>query len=812
MSSMTLRYIINLTGDLKRRAAENARAVEQASKRQTTALTNTDKAAQKTEKSIEKIGGKTNADKVDADARRMQGSLNNVTTAANRTVSALGTVTAATQRADGALLRLGGRSSIDRMNVYLGGVARRLEDVRRNAERASHYVGRIGQVGTAVVGGAIAGGVAASAINKKPMSYDDLLAEMTNTAYNDRKTVAGRLLGMKKLDTAIQNAKKYGGTQESIGDALNDILSSGVVKREDAFKMLPGLQKAAKASGADIKDISAIAVRAMQNYGLTADEIPTALSKAIVAGQEGGFELKDMSKWLPKLMGTSKGVLGMTGMKGFEDLISFLQASVITTGSKDEAGNAVYNLLAKVNSPDTIKDFAALGVNLPASMVKAIESGHNALPSFIDFGEQLMSRDKRYVELRKKAASATGDDKKAIYNQMADLMGGTVMGKFLQDREARTAFLGYSQNKDYIEKQVRPRVMAETGQETELSYAVRKGRLSGSVEDLSNEVDNARNRVFSDYQGPLKDLLEGTADLAKEFPALTAAATGAADAMGIIAAAGAGGALLSFLMNRGRAGAPGAPGGGGLGGFGAGPVPVYVVNKVPGWTAPTPGGGAAGAAAGGAAAAGAGRGLMSRLGASAPWMITAGLAAYDLLPTLLDSSKTPTEKVNAAGRAAAGVAGGWAGAQAGAALGAFGGPFAPVTVPLGGALGGAVGYLGATWAGDSLSRMNMLPSQRAGLLSNASGDQVQVPQEMQDRLSILRTTPAYMTNPMMQPTAGLDMLKRMQSEPQRVEIGNGLLGINISVHDDRVLTSTQVLQQPSALRLDPGATNPGGTN
>ena len=38
MSNMVLRYVINLTGDLKRRATENARALEQASQRQTCLL------------------------------------------------------------------------------------------------------------------------------------------------------------------------------------------------------------------------------------------------------------------------------------------------------------------------------------------------------------------------------------------------------------------------------------------------------------------------------------------------------------------------------------------------------------------------------------------------------------------------------------------------------------------------------------------------------------------------------------------------------------------------------------------------------
>ncbi len=191
--------------------------------------------------------------------------------------------------------------------------------------------------------------------------------------------------------------------------------------------------------------------------------------------------------------------------------------------------------------------------------------------------------------------------------------------------------------------------------------------------------------------------------------------------------------------------------------------------------------------------------------------MTAGLAAYDLLPTLLDSSKTPTEKANAAGRTAAGVAGGWAGAQAGIALGAFGGPFAPITVPLGGMLGGAVGFLGAQWAGDQLtSVMSRPPSQRVSETRASDGSTAQVPQELLDRISILRTQPAYLINPMLQPSTALAIMDHIQAESQKVEVGNGTLNVNVAVRDERIMTTATVTQQPFALRVDAGSTNPGG--
>lgn len=889
MSNMVLRYVINLTGDLKRRATENARALEQASQRQTKALTGVDRAAQKTEKTLEKVGSKTNAARLESDARRMEAALSGVASAsqradaamahvgasggeraqryvdgiaramaqrrkitdqaalrdkqqldatasladstakklekmgaktgagrvdsdARRMQSALGNVTSASQRATTALSQMGGRSSLDRMNAYLGSVARRLDDVRRNAERAAHVVGRIGQTGAAVVGGAIAGGAAAAATLQRPMSFDERLAHMANVAYGDRSPVA-RIMEMRNLENTINAAvQNGGGTRDSAAEALNNVISSGIVKIDAAKAMLPDLQRGSTAADAPVTDIAQIAVAGMRNYGLTEDQIGKAVSKAVVAGQEGGFELKNMARWLPELMAASSDKLGMRGMGDFERLVSYAQASVITAGSADAAGNNLKNLILKINSTDTAQDFKKLGINLPKSLARARERGFDGIEAFADFAEQIAAKDKSFTALKAKASTETGEQQKATYQAMASILQGSAVGQVIQDREALMALVGVMSNKQYV-KDVLGKVREDNGEAVASNFSVVSSRAAFKAQQVGNETDIARSRVFEQIDGPLKTALDGITKFAQELPGATTALAAFGQAATVVTSAGVGGALAGFLLSRGRRGAPGGPGaGGGLGGFGGGPVPVYVVNKhmslMPdAWGNPnrTQTGAAAGAAAG------ARRGLLGRLGASAPWLVTAGLAAYDLLPTLLDSRKTPTEKANAAGRTAAGVAGGWAGAQAGAALGAFGGPFAPITVPLGGMLGGAAGFIGAQWAGDRLSSaMSSPPSQRANETRGSNGSTVQVPQEMLDRISILRTQPAYLTNPMLQPSTALAMMERIQSEPQKVEIGNGTLNVAVAVRDDRVMTTATVTQQPFALRVDAGSTNPGG--
>ncbi|MEZ7785063.1 hypothetical protein O4A46_25045, partial [Cupriavidus gilardii] len=73
-----------------------------------------------------------------------------------------------------------------------------------------------------------------------------------------------------------------------------------------------------------------------------------------------------------------------------------------------------------------------------------------------------------------------------------------------------------------------------------------------------------------------------------------------------------------------------------------------------------------------------------------------------------------------------------------------------------------------------------------------------------------RQTPAYMSNPALQPGPALAALAKL--EPQKVDIGEGKLGVSVVVRDERTFVNTSVLQQPSALRIDAGNTNPGKPN
>lgn len=542
------------------------------------------------------------------------------------------------------------------------GAARELDGAARSGERLAGALSRVGGAGRAALGalrgagqagaGLAAGGMVASRAMAKPMDFDQRLALMANTAYGNRD-VAGRIAGKKELEAAIKRATDAGGgTREGAADALDAMLASGAIKEDKAKALLPTIQKFSTASGAQSTEIAEILIRGIQNKFFTADEAPLALDKALAAGQAGGFELKDMAKWLPKMMALGSG---MKGMAGFEQILAYAQAAATTAGSKDEAGNNLVNLLQKLNSQDTQKDFKKLGIDLTGTLTRAREKGVMPLEAFGDLIEQrVMGKDKRYQDLKKRLGSAQGDEKKQILSDMTDLAGASAIGKVVQDRQALLALIAAINQKDYV-KDVLGQMRGAQGA-GDKSFAVVQDSVAAHVQGAKNELDAAMSRTLDAISGPLKSVLDAATGLAREFPVMTTVVAGATTAITAMSAAAAAFGAMQIMT----------------------------------------GGGGAGAAATAVAAGARGAGLLTRAAKAAPWML-AGTAAWDIYQTETNPALTRaqkninnTETYGATGGALAGMAGG-------AALGSA----VPV---LGTALGAVIGGLLGWWAGGKAGK------------------------------------------------------------------------------------------------------------
>ncbi len=406
-------------------------------------------------------------------------------------------------------------------------------------------------------GMALAGGAAAAYTLREPvqqaMSFEERLAHMSNTAFRERD-VRGRKLGMGELRDAIDKAQQSGGgTREQAAQALDAMIASGAMSAKDAVTMLPSVTKAASAANADPTQLANIGIRAMQTFKIGAEDMPNVLNMALAAGQAGGFELKDMSKWLPQQMAAAT-MSGLSGKAGFAKLAALNQAAAITAGNKDEAGNNVVNLLAKINSSDTANDAKKLGINLPKYLQDRRAKGVDSVDAFGELVSSTVSKRADYQALQKQLKGAkTDDEKRATLDSMTTIAQGAGIGKLIQDRQALMALLGMMNNGEYMAqvlKEVRGNDV-RSGGAVDQNFELISGTGAYKNRQRQEGVTAAEQRALEGTSfGGVNDAI---ANLAQKFPVLTGSATLAATALG--AAAGAAGVFALAAGGGGKGGA-----------------------------------------------------------------------------------------------------------------------------------------------------------------------------------------------------------------------------------------------------------------
>lgn len=427
---------------------------------------------------------------------------------------------------------------------------RQLNSELRTGLTLSEKISRTAQAGAALAAGAY---VVKRSLDK-PMDYDRQLALTANVAYSDR-SAAGRIAGKTELNKAVRSAQQYGlGSQSETLNVLNELIGSGAMGDgragvQSSINLLPTIARAASGTGASPVDISKIVMASKQNMGMTDAEVKQFLSKAITAGNMGGFELKDMARFLPEQMALY-AANGGKGIRGAEDLLAYNQVSRVTAGSADQAGNNMVNLLAKMNSRDTALDFKNQGIDLSGSLSAARGKGVGTLDAFMSLVDRVASKDPEYKKLQSLAATQQGGEQKQTFSAMMDIMEQKGIGSVVQDRQAMTALLGARQQSAKL-TQIRNAVRADTGGQINTNFSVVDATSSAAGERVANAKDAAASGTLAAVDGPLKSMLKTIADVATANPILAASAYAAATALGAVAAASG---LKGLLGGAGKAG------------------------------------------------------------------------------------------------------------------------------------------------------------------------------------------------------------------------------------------------------------------
>jgi len=427
-------------------------------------------------------------------------------------------------------------------NIKPTGIERMIKSMNalKSATKSTmDMLNKTAQIGASIV----AGGYVVKRALDKPMAYADKLASVSNIAYSDRD-VTGRVAGQVELNKAIRDAQAAAngrGNQDELAATLSDLIGSGAMGDGQAgvkssMDLLATLNKASIGTGADINDLAKIAMAAKQNMGMSDAEVKQFLSQAISAGNLGGFEIKDMARYLPEQM-ASYAANGMKGMAGAQDLLAYNQVSRITAGNADQAGNNLVNLLNKVNSADTQKDFQKQGIDLTGSLALGRSKGVGTLDTFMALVDKVAEKDPAYQALKKKASTQSGDAQKQTISAMMDLYEQKGIGLTVQDRQAMAALLAARQQKGKLDE-VRNAVKNDDGTQIDKNFSVMDKTAFAAKDRIANATDRAAYAAEQSGDGAITSMMNGAASLADKFPNLAAAAYSATTALAALAAAG----------------------------------------------------------------------------------------------------------------------------------------------------------------------------------------------------------------------------------------------------------------------------------
>ncbi|WP_238582671.1 phage tail tape measure protein, partial [Trabulsiella odontotermitis] len=294
--------------------------------------------------------------------------------------------------------------------------------------------------------------------------------------------------------------------------------------------------KLSTASGASPVDLATLAVKGKQSFGLSDEDIPTALNMAIAAGKAGNVELKDMARYLAPQMAAA-GAAGMKGIDDFGKLLTLNEAAGITAGNSDEAGNNVVNLLAKINSQDAAKaaekvEINGHGIDLPGTLADARERGIDPVEAFSRVVDRVVSSDKRYQQLQTRLDGAKDNsERSAVLESMATILEGSGVGKIIADRQALMALLAYRNNPEYrkqVEGQINAQRTLPEGQRAgDEDFKFIASTNDFKIEQAKNTADFAQMDSVKKLADVAGSAAEEVTRLGQEFPGLTTAVAGA---------------------------------------------------------------------------------------------------------------------------------------------------------------------------------------------------------------------------------------------------------------------------------------------
>lgn len=599
------------------------------------------------------------------------------------------------------------KARIDDTTQSLG----RLGDAMARAEKRK-------ELGNELKGQALKIGAAYMALRqpvKEAGDFEHQLRRFGNTA-----GMAGQQLeGVRRRIRHVAMAVRQGNEELLAGV---DILVGKGMEPDQALAAIEPIGRAATATGASMEDMANLSYSVMGNLHVPVEKLGQVLDSMAQSGKEGGFELKNMAREFPQLTAAA-AALGLTGTEAVASLGAALQIAMKGASDPSTAANNLANFLAKIASPETVRNFEKLGIDIQQALADGAAAGENPMETVMRQIAEATGAD-----LEKVMEGAFDANGKLMEGAAEQIAGRFKLGELFGDRQVQDFLAPMLAN--YQEYARIKKASADANGVMNKDFAAMAGTFNKASERLGVAWSNIKEGVgasllpiVTPLTNGLAAAAEGVADLTEQFPMLTAGVVTVGGGFLVLRAATLGtrygmtflrgglGAVVRESMEAGRASASASAGIGRLGASAAttGARLGSTIARLRQYAV------AANSAAGASnrlARAQDGMGDLGGLGKSlgggklgkalrfggkalggAGLVLNAGFAAKDLMdPTLSREDK---------GASVGNLAGGMAGAAAGAAIGSF----VPVVgTAIGALIGGALGAFGGEKLGALVGR------------------------------------------------------------------------------------------------------------
>lgn len=180
-------------------------------------------------------------------------------------------------------------------------------------------------------------------------------------------------------------------TFEDVTEGLAAQVSGGV-DLDKAVKAMPAIVRTSQAAGAAVVDTANTALALAQNLDISSDKMQAAFDIMVAGGKAGKFELKDMAFHFARIAPIAAAA-GFKGEEGLKRIVAMLQAVRNQTGNAESAANGFRDMLARMETEETVNKFERFGINLRKEMESARKNGRDLLETMLELTDKATKGD-----------------------------------------------------------------------------------------------------------------------------------------------------------------------------------------------------------------------------------------------------------------------------------------------------------------------------------------------------------------------------------------------------------------------------------